>query len=130
MLVKDTAVPLSRELRLLVLSRERLVVFSRGSRTLAFPREQRSSGSRGLERLMHWWHRLPLNVVYAALTVGYMLAASVFTLFLQRWLQPWAAVLVAVALPLPLLLYHVRRVFAPARSLFRALPGREIGRAS
>src|SRR3546814_3878830 len=112
-----------------ILSRERLVVFSRGSRTLAFPREQRSSGSRGLERLMHWWHRLPLNVVYAALTVGYMLAASVFTLFLQRWLQPWAAVLVAVALPLPLLLYHVRRVFAPARSLFRALAGSEIGRA-
>src|SRR5690606_20540544 len=30
---------------------------------------------------------------------------------------------VAVALPLPLLLYHVRRVFAPARSLFRALAG-------
>ena len=72
---------------------------------------------------MHWWHRLPLNVVYAALTVGYMLAASALTLFLQRWLQPWAAVLVAVALPLPLLLYHVRRVFAPARSLFRALAG-------
>src|SRR3546814_20401262 len=72
---------------------------------------------------MHWWHRLPRNFVYAALTGGYMLAASVFTLFLQRWLQPWAAVLVAVALPLPLLLYHVRRVFAPARSLFRALAG-------
>src|SRR3546814_17080286 len=52
-----------------------------------------------------------------------MLAASVFTLFLQRWLQPWAAVLVAVALPLPLLLYHVRRVFAPAPSLFHALAG-------
>ena len=72
---------------------------------------------------MHWWHRLPLNVVYAALTVGYMLAAAGLTLLLQRWLQPWAAVLVAVALPLPLLLYHVRRVFAPARSLFRALAG-------
>src|SRR3546814_13938172 len=84
MLGKVPGCPLSREWRLLVLSRERLVVFSRGSRTLAFPREQRSSGSRGLERLMHWWHRLPLNVVYAALTVGYMLAASVFTLFLQR----------------------------------------------
>src|SRR3546814_10365949 len=76
MLGKVPGCPLSREWRLLVLSRERLVVFSRGSRTLAFPREQRSSGSRGLERLMHWWHRLPLNVVYAALTVGYMLAAS------------------------------------------------------
>ncbi|MFC3714649.1 sensor histidine kinase [Luteimonas soli] len=72
---------------------------------------------------MHWWHRLPLNVVYAALTLGYMLAAAALTLLLQRWLQPWAALLVAVALPLPLLLYHVRRVFAPARSLFRALAG-------
>src|SRR5690606_22583628 len=72
---------------------------------------------------MHWWHRIPLNVVYAALTIGYMLAAATLVLLLQRWLQPWAAVLVAVALPLPLLLYHVRRVFAPARSLFRALAG-------
>ena len=72
---------------------------------------------------MHWWHRLPLNIVYAALTVGYMLAAAALALLLQRWLQPWAALLVAVALPLPLLLYHVRRVFAPARSLFRALAG-------
>src|SRR3546814_8466152 len=59
--------------------------------------------------LMHWWHRLPLNVVYAALTIGYMLVASALSLLLLRWLQPWAAVLVAVALPLPLLLYHVRR---------------------
>src|SRR3546814_3742794 len=72
---------------------------------------------------MHWWHRLPLNVVYAVLTTGYMLVASALALLLQRWLQPWAAVLVAIALPLPLLLYHVRRVFAPARSLFRALAG-------
>lgn len=72
---------------------------------------------------MHWWHRLPLNIVYAALTIGYMLVTAALVLLLQRWLQPWAAVLVSVALPLPLLLYHVRRVFAPARSLFRALAG-------
>jgi len=72
---------------------------------------------------MHWWHRLPLSVVYAALTVGYMLAAAALALLLQRWLQPWAAVLAAVALPMPLLLYTVRRMFAPARSLFRALAG-------
>src|SRR3546814_17256208 len=116
MRVRVTVFPFSRDRRLRVLSRERLVVFSRGSLTCAVPREQRSSGSRGLERLMHWWHRLPLNGVYVALTVGYMLAASVFTLFLQRWLQPWAAVLVAVALPLPLLLYHVRRVFEIGRA--------------
>jgi len=72
---------------------------------------------------MHWWRRLPLNVVYAALTVGYMLAAAALALLLQRWLQPWAAVLVAAALPLPLLLSHLRWMFAPARSLFRALAG-------
>ncbi len=72
---------------------------------------------------MHWWHRLPLSVVYAALTVAYMLVAAVLTLLLQRWLQPWASVLLAMALPLPLLLYHVRLLFAPARSLFRALAG-------
>src|SRR5690606_2060372 len=72
---------------------------------------------------MHWWHRIPLNVVYAALTVGYMLAAAALALLLQRWLQPWAAVLLAAALPLPLLLSHLRWMFAPARSLFRALAG-------
>ena len=72
---------------------------------------------------MHWWHRLPLDAVYAALTLGYMLAAAALALLLTRWLQPWAAVALSVALPLPLLLYHVRRVFAPARSLFRALAG-------
>src|SRR5690606_20637202 len=72
---------------------------------------------------MHWWHRLPLNVIYAALTVGYMLATAALALLLQRWLQPWAAVLAAAVLPMPLLLYTVRRVFAPARSLFRALAG-------
>jgi len=72
---------------------------------------------------MHWWRRLPLNVVYAVLTVGYMLAAAALALLLQRWLQPWAAVLLAAALPLPLLLSHLRWMFAPARSLFRALAG-------
>src|SRR3546814_21005370 len=92
MLGKVPGCPLSREWRLLVLSRERLVVFSRGPRTLAFPREQRSSGSRGLERMMHWWSRLPLNVVYAALTVGYMSDESVLTLILKPLLKPWAAV--------------------------------------
>jgi nitrogen fixation/metabolism regulation signal transduction histidine kinase len=72
---------------------------------------------------MHWWHRLPLNIVYAGLTAGYMLVAALLAPLLARWLHPWAATLLSVALPLPLLLYHVRRVFAPARSLFRALAG-------
>ncbi len=72
---------------------------------------------------MHWWHRLPLNVVYAALTLAYMLAAALLALLLARWLSAWPAIVLAVALPLPLLAYHVRRLFAPARSLFRALAG-------
>ena len=72
---------------------------------------------------MHWWHRLPLNIVYAAVTCAYMLAAAVLTLLLRRWLQDWAAIGASVALLTPLLTYHVRRVFAPARSLFRAMAG-------
>lgn len=72
---------------------------------------------------MHWWHRLPLGLIYAALTGFYMLASASLAMLLLRWLQPWAAVLVAVAVPLPLLIYHTRRLFAPARSLFRALAG-------
>ena len=72
---------------------------------------------------MHWWHRLPLNIVYAAVTCAYMLAAAALTLLLRRWLQDWAAVGVSVAVLVPLLAYHVRRVFAPARSLFRAMAG-------
>ena len=72
---------------------------------------------------MHWWHRLPLNLVYAALTCAYMLAAALLAVLLMQWLPAWAAIMLAVALPAPLLLYHVRRVFAPVRSLFRALAG-------
>ncbi len=72
---------------------------------------------------MHWWHRLPLNLVYAALTCAYMLAAASLAVLLMQWLPAWAAIMLAVALPAPLLLYHVRRVFAPVRSLFRALAG-------
>lgn len=72
---------------------------------------------------MHWWHRLPLNLVYAALTCAYMLAAAALAVWLLRWLPAWAAIVAAVALPLPLLVYHLRRLFAPARSLFRALAG-------
>ena len=72
---------------------------------------------------MHWWHRLPLNLVYVALTCAYMLAASALTVFLMRWLQTWAAMLVATGLLAPLLLYHVRSMFTPVRALFRALAG-------
>ncbi|QDW67857.1 ATP-binding protein [Luteimonas granuli] len=45
-------------------------------------------------------------------------------LWLETWIRPrWLALPVAVLLPLPLLLYHVRRLLRPARSLFRALAG-------
>lgn len=72
---------------------------------------------------MHWWRRFPLNLVYAALTCAYMLAAAALAVWLLRWFPAWAAVALAIALPLPLLVYHLRRLFAPARSLFRALAG-------
>ena len=72
---------------------------------------------------MHWWYRLPLNLVYVALTCAYMLAASALAVFLMRWLQTWAAMLVATGLLAPLLLYHVRSMFTPVRALFRALAG-------
>ncbi len=72
---------------------------------------------------MHWWHRLPLRLVYAALTCVYMLAAAALTVLLMQWLPAWVAIVLALALLAPLLVYHVRRVFAPVRSLFRALVG-------
>ena len=72
---------------------------------------------------MHWWHRLPLNIVYATVTCAYMLAAVALAFGLARFFPPFPAALLAVALLAPLLVYHVRRVFAPARSLFRALAG-------
>lgn len=73
---------------------------------------------------MHfWWHRLPLTLLYAALACVYMLTAAALALFLLQWLRPWIAASCAVALLAPLLLYHVRRAFAPMHSLFRALAG-------
>ncbi len=72
---------------------------------------------------MHWWQRLPLAWLYAALACAYMVAASVLAMFLQQWLQPWAAVLLSAGLLAPLLFFHIRRLFAPVRSLFRALAG-------
>ena len=44
-------------------------------------------------------------------------------MLLARWLEPWAATLVAAGILAPLLVYQVRRLFAPVRSLFRALAG-------
>ena len=72
---------------------------------------------------MRWWHRIPLAWLYAALACAYMLAAGGLAMLLTRWLQPWAATLVSAAVLAPLLVYQVRRLFAPVRSLFRALAG-------
>ncbi|MGY1458694.1 sensor histidine kinase [Luteimonas sp. A534] len=66
--------------------------------------------------------RLPLSVTFTALALAYMAIAAGLAVLLEHWLPSrWLAVLLAVVLPLPLLLYHVRRLLAPAHSLFRAL---------
>ena len=72
---------------------------------------------------MRWWHRLPLSVLYAAIALGYMLAAAAVAIALLRWLVPWAATVIACVVLAPTLIYQVRRAFAPMRSLFRALSG-------
>lgn len=72
---------------------------------------------------MRWRMRVPIGLLYALIAVAYMLAAVGMAQLLQRWLQPWAAGLVAVAVLLPALAWHVRRAFSPMRSLFRALAG-------
>jgi two-component system, NtrC family, nitrogen regulation sensor histidine kinase NtrY len=72
---------------------------------------------------VHWWQRVPLTVASVALASAYMLAAGALTLLLRQWLDTWTAPATAAILLLPLLWYHVHRMFAPMRSLFRALAG-------
>ena len=73
---------------------------------------------------MRWRQRLPLSLLFAAIALAYMAIAVAIALLLAMWVgNPWLAGLVAVALPAPLLVYHVRRAFAPMNSLFRALAG-------
>lgn len=67
--------------------------------------------------------RLPLPLVFGALALAYTAAAAALALLLARWLPVWLAGVVAVAALTPVLLLHVRRAFAPMRSLFRALAG-------
>ncbi|NLA67631.1 MAG: ATP-binding protein [Gammaproteobacteria bacterium] len=53
-----------------------------------------------------------------------MALSAGIALLLWQWLGlRWLALGAAVALPLPLLVYHVRRLLRPAHSLFRALAG-------
>ncbi|MDQ3038421.1 MAG: HAMP domain-containing histidine kinase [Pseudomonadota bacterium] len=66
---------------------------------------------------------MSLAWLFAALACAYMLAAGALAMLLMHWLQPWAAVLVAVAILAPFLIFQVHRLFAPVRSLFRALAG-------
>lgn len=70
-----------------------------------------------------WRQRLPLSLVFGAIAVAYMAAAAALTELLARWTNGGVAAAIAVALLIPLLLLHVRRAFAPMRSLFRALAG-------
>ncbi|WP_246120949.1 sensor histidine kinase [Luteimonas granuli] len=68
--------------------------------------------------------RPPLGLAFVALALVCMAFAVGLALWLETWIRPrWLALPVAVLLPLPLLLYHVRRLLRPARSLFRALAG-------
>lgn len=68
--------------------------------------------------------RPPLGLAFVALALVCMALAVGLALWLETWIRPrWLALPVAVLLPLPLLLYHVRRLLRPARSLFRALAG-------
>jgi two-component system nitrogen regulation sensor histidine kinase NtrY len=73
---------------------------------------------------MRWRQRLPLSLLFAAIALAYMAIAVALALLLSLWIgNPWLAGVLAVALPAPLLVYHVRRAFAPMNSLFRALAG-------
>ena len=67
--------------------------------------------------------RLPISVRLTALAALFAIAAALLGSWLTRWLLPWAAVLAAAALLLPLLVWQVRRLLDPVRALFRALAG-------
>ncbi len=66
--------------------------------------------------------RIPLSLLFAAVSLTYMATAVALVLLLSQWIEnPWQAGLLSVAMLAPLLAYHVRRAFAPMHSLFRAL---------
>jgi two-component system, NtrC family, nitrogen regulation sensor histidine kinase NtrY len=67
---------------------------------------------------------IPLSIQFSALALLYMAAAVALALLLSRWIgNGWISGGVVIAVLLPLLVYHVRRAFAPMNSLFRALAG-------
>jgi nitrogen fixation/metabolism regulation signal transduction histidine kinase len=78
---------------------------------------------------MSWLRRLPISLVFTALALLHAAGVAALALWLTHWFpqpwmaRPWTAWAAAVAIDLPLLVYHVRRAFAPMNSLFRALAG-------
>ena len=67
--------------------------------------------------------RIPLSLQFGALALLYLLAAATLAVGFEQSLAPVYAALLAVAVLAPLLLYHVRQLFAPMNALFRALAG-------
>ena len=67
--------------------------------------------------------RPPMGVRLTALAAAFAMATALLASALTRWLLPWAAVLVAAAVLLPVLAWRVRRLLDPVRALFRALAG-------
>jgi nitrogen fixation/metabolism regulation signal transduction histidine kinase len=68
--------------------------------------------------------RIQLSTTFTVLAAAYLLLSAALAVLLTTVLrQPWWAILIAPAVLLPLLFYHVRRAFAPMHSLFRALAG-------
>ena len=74
---------------------------------------------------MRWLQRIPLTVRFTLMAALHSLLAAALAMLLYRFVLHHVApsVLLAVLLDLPLLAYHVRRMLAPAHSLFRALAG-------
>jgi two-component system nitrogen regulation sensor histidine kinase NtrY len=68
--------------------------------------------------------RLPLSLLFSAIALLHVAVACALALWLASVLpHAWMAFALAVAIALPLLLFHVQRAFAPMNSLFRALAG-------
>ncbi|WP_394001863.1 sensor histidine kinase [Luteimonas sp. WGS1318] len=72
---------------------------------------------------MPWHQRLPLTVTLTVVALLHVAGAIALALFLSRWLPVWTAGGVAFAAAIPSLVWALRRIIAPAQSLFRALAG-------
>jgi len=66
----------------------------------------------------------PLSLVFGAIALCYCAAAAALALWFDTLLATrWLAFAAALAIVVPVCIYHVRRAFAPMNSLFRALAG-------